>query len=59
MKRSDIETIEMKDFWIQNMKYNEPYIYMVNNWIPSGNANYQICIYDINSKKYYHSNARN
>lgn len=53
-ENSVVESISMKDFWVYGMEYNPPYIYMVNNWIPSGAKNHQICIYNaINKKKYY------
>lgn len=56
---SVVESISMKDFWVYGMAYNAPYIHMVNNWIPSGTKNHQVCIYNVNDKKKYHSKPFN
>ncbi len=56
---SAVESISMKDFWVYGMAYNAPYISMVNNWIPSGAKNHQVCIYNVNDKKKYYSKPFN
>ncbi|MFV0420293.1 MAG: 6-bladed beta-propeller [Dysgonomonas sp.] len=37
--------------WVYGIEYKKPYIYMVNNWIPTEENNYQLRIYSTENKK--------
>jgi len=47
-----IDRINVKEsgFWVEDMKYLNGYLYMINNWIGTKDVCYQILIYDPKSK---------
>jgi hypothetical protein len=48
-----IDLIDLKkhNFWVEEMICKNGYIYLVNNWLGTDTKNYQVCIYDLKSKK--------